>query len=456
MANPEHIALAKEGRDAWNKWRRRHAGDRADFSGTDFTAPDLAKISFAGFEFGANANFARCVFGDADHRAVAAKDLSPFAPEVAPFLSGGAWFYGARFGEAADFSGCVFTGTALFQNASFGRKATFAGAVFGGEANFVGASFGAEASFAGTAFAGMAQFERARFAGTVSFAAADNRDPARAALPRAVFRRARFGGTASFTGRTRVERAEFAYASFDTPPDFTAAAGREKLDFHGASFRLRGGFIPGWTTRTETLAAIRTLRAAARDAGTHAAERDLAVLERRAERGIAFANAHRATWAEPLRKLGLYWRAVIGTVLLFLYGALSDCGRSVLRPLLWLVLVNGAAWFAFRVLAKPASTVVGRAARGTWTWMKSVFVSQPTVPGTTLSAEQEKSLFEFWWSSAVPGSISRATYEKAALSLFGTDGIPRLAHIFQASQTALNLILVLLLALVLRNHFRGT
>lgn len=448
MANPEHLALARDGRDAWNKWRRRHAGERADFSGTDFTAPEFAKISFAGCEFGAGANFANCVFGGADHRGVAAKDLSPYAPEVAPFLAGGAWFFGARFGDGANFSGCAFKGVALFQNAAFGRGADFSRAAFHDEANFVGARFGADANFAGAAFAGLMQFERARFAGPVSFAGDTS-------LPRAIFRHARFGGEANFAGRRLTSRAEFAYAAFDVPPDFTAADGRAQLDLHGACFRLRGGLVPGWTTRTETLAAIRTLRAAARDINANAAERDLLVLEHRAERGVAWKNAYRAAWAEPLRKLGLFWRAFAGTVLLFLYGLFSDCGRSVLRPLLWLALVNGAAYFAFRMLAKPASTVVGRAARGTWSWMKSIFVSQPTVPGTTLSAEQEKALFEFWWSSAVPGSIPRAVYEKAALLLFGADGIPRLAHILQASQTALNVVLVVLLALALRNHFRG-
>jgi len=453
MAKAEHLALAREGRDAWNKWRRRHAGERADFSATDFTAPDLAQISFAGFEFGAGASFANCVFGDSDHRGVAAKDLSPYAPEVAPFLAGGAWFYGARFGDGADFAGCAFEGVALFQNAVFGRAADFARAAFHGEANFVGARFGSDASFTGTEFAGVMQFERVRFAGPVSFAAAAEGGPT--ALPRLVFRQARFGGEANFAGRRLAGRADFAHAAFDVPPDFTQTAGRDQLDLHGACFRLRAGLIPGWTTRTETLAAIRTLRTAARDTNANAAERDLLVLERRAERGVAWTSAHRAAWAEPLRKLGLYWRALIGTKLLFLYGLFSDCGRSVLRPLLWLAIVNGAAYFAFRMLAKPASTTMGRAARGTWTWMKSIFVSQPSVPGTTLSAEQEKSLFEFWWSSAVPGSIARGAYEKAALSLFGADGIPRLAHILQASQTALNLLLVVLLALALRNHFRA-
>src|SRR5918994_6681315 len=116
MANPEHIELARQGRDAWNRWRRRNPDLPADFSRTDFTAPDLCKISFAGFELGPRADFSHCVFGGADHRAVAARELSPYAPEVAQFLAGGAWFYGARFGDGASFADCTFRGVAVFQS----------------------------------------------------------------------------------------------------------------------------------------------------------------------------------------------------------------------------------------------------------------------------------------------------------------------------------------------------
>src|SRR6185503_16584413 len=141
MANPEHLELARQGRDAWNKWRRRNPDLPADFARVDFTAPEHAKISFAGFELGPKADFSHCVFGSADHRAVAQQGLNPYAPEIAHYLAGGAWFYGARFGPGANFAGCTFKGVAVFQSAVFGGNANFAHASFLDEANFVDARF---------------------------------------------------------------------------------------------------------------------------------------------------------------------------------------------------------------------------------------------------------------------------------------------------------------------------
>ncbi len=455
MANPTHIELSRHGHHPWNTWRRRNPDLPADFANTDFRAPGLSKISFAGFDLGPKADFSHCVFGGADHRAVAAQDINPYAADIARYLEGGAWFYGARFGPGASFVHCTFEGAALFQRAVFGRDANFENAVFRNEANFVAAEFGDGARFAGATFATLLQCERVRFARDVTFAA----DPETPPMPRADFRHARFGGAASFAGRIFEERADFAYAGFDRPPDFAGAVRRDRIDFQGTRFRLRGGLIPGWTSSLETLATIRALRGIAQDAKNDAAARDLLVLERRAERGIAWKNAHEAVWAEPLRKFGLFGRALTSTLLLFFYGVLSDHGRSATRPLIWLALVNAAAWFAYRAYAKPSTTVVGRAARGTWGWMKSLFVSTPSPSGTTssasFSAEQQRSLFEFWWSSTVPGSVTRATYDKAVLALYGSEGLPPAVFIAQFGQAALNLLLVLLLAFAIRNHVRA-
>src|SRR5262249_59546329 len=256
MANPEHLELARLGREAWNKWRRRNPDLPANFSRVDFSAPEHSKIAFAGFALGPKADFSHCVFGGADHRSVAARDLSPYAPEIAQFLAGGAWFHGARFGEGARFEFTTFKGVAVFQNAVIGRDANFRRAEFMDEANFVGAQFGPGASFAEATFAKLMQFERARFAGAVTFAGGGTDD----AIPYLTFRHARFGGAASFVHRRFADRADFAYAAFDVPPNFAGVTGRDRVDFQCTRFRRPEGRVPGWTTRAGTAATVRLLR----------------------------------------------------------------------------------------------------------------------------------------------------------------------------------------------------
>jgi uncharacterized protein YjbI with pentapeptide repeats len=463
MADPEHIELAREGRDVWNKWRRRNPHVPVNFSRVDFTAPALAHISFAGYLMGPRADFSYCVFGAVDHRSVALQHLSPYAPEVVQFLAGGAWFYGAQFGPDANFTSCSFKGVALFQNAVFGPKACFERAVFHDEANFVDTRFGAGANFRQAAFAKLMQFERARFAGDVSFTGKSLSDgwtpPVPAdAIPHLVFRHARFRGFVDFSGRRILDRADFAYAIFNQPPELGHVAGRDRIDFQGTVFRLREGLVPGWTGEAGTVARIRQLRGIARVNNAIDAERDLYVLERKAERGTAWRSAQETPWSEPWRKLSLYGRSLIATALLFLYGLVSDHGRSPVRPALWLAIANAGAYLLYRGHVKPSSTAVGRAARGTWGWIKSQFVStppdSPSATTSSLSAEQTRSLFEFWWSNAVPGSVLQSTYEKAVTTLFGRDGLPPLLYVLKFGHTALNVVLVVLLALALRNYFR--
>ncbi len=145
-------------------------------------------------------------------------------------------------------------------------------------------------------------------------------------------------------------------------------------------------------------------------------------------------------------------RAALG----LLYRVTSARGRSLMRPLLWLVFVNAGAWWIYARAARPAGSMVGRAASGVWGWTKSWFVQSaaaPPTPSGSLSGEQERALFEFWWSSAVPlGTVPRGAYEKSVLLLYGQAGAPWFVHLTQAAHLALNLILVFLLALAVRYH----
>jgi uncharacterized protein YjbI with pentapeptide repeats len=70
MANEEHLAILKQGAEAWNRWRREHPGVRPDLSDVDLSGAYLVGLNFGGANLtGANLSAAFLVgayFGEAD------------------------------------------------------------------------------------------------------------------------------------------------------------------------------------------------------------------------------------------------------------------------------------------------------------------------------------------------------------------------------------------------------
>jgi uncharacterized protein YjbI with pentapeptide repeats len=48
MANDEHVALLKQGVNAWNAWRRENPDMRPDLSDADLEGADLSKANLEG------------------------------------------------------------------------------------------------------------------------------------------------------------------------------------------------------------------------------------------------------------------------------------------------------------------------------------------------------------------------------------------------------------------------
>ena len=48
MANDEHVALLKQGVDAWNKWRDKNPNIRPDFRESNLTGADLRGVTSGG------------------------------------------------------------------------------------------------------------------------------------------------------------------------------------------------------------------------------------------------------------------------------------------------------------------------------------------------------------------------------------------------------------------------
>lgn len=471
MASDEQLRLVCEGREAWNRWRRTHSDVKVDFAGVDFTSDHYEHASFAGFEIGNSTSFEgakfrdgisfnRAVFGDRAYfdRAIF-KGTADF--NGAEF-TGWANFAGAKFQDDCDFSGVTFRGEARFGGAGFERRSKFISTAFTERAHFHDATFGdstsfehasflnlaifggakfvGEASFANTVFAGKVIFNDAIFSSSASFASGLPLGHSNRNLHGIDFSAVRFRGPVNFSDRDLVREAVFAGTFFSEPPDFRGIGHSENLDWTGVRFgfggRLGTGRLvirtPGWTMQSKIVTDLRRLRGIAKEIHAVDAERDLFILEREAERGVLWKEWLRGDWRTILYG---WWRPFTSTFLMIFYIYLSNCGRSIWRPLIWLGASNWAFYHLYKFL------YVAVIERPPFGWVKNA-------------------LFDLTLASAIPfGSTARPSFQSAAKVLFYDSQsdliqIPWQYQFASAGQGITNLVLLFLLGLALRNYFK--
>lgn len=472
MANENHLELARQGREVWNAWREEHPDEKVDFSGANFTRSENRKISFAGFEFGDQANFNHTSFGNGPGANFRHPDITLANGKGS---EGEAFFYKAKFGSAANFIGATFgdwaffdavefLGSPCFDFSTFGGGAAFRGAKLGPFATFKCCRFGraasfdeivasGEASFEGALFEEVAYFRGARFGGTVSCASIgpvgarrqalhlksinDGIDSLRSKLDpferegfatkleKMDFSDAVFGDVASFRYRDLRGVLEFSNAVFGEPPDFTGSTNRESINLTGASFdfgtRSRRRAFTHWTTSSSIASDLRRLRGVAAEVHASDAERDLFILERLAERGVGWKQ----WWTKGgCQLLWGWWKPFGHSLLMSLYWVSSNYGRSVLLPSLWIIAAN---FFAFKWL---------------YAWLLNKPLNDAALTNLTLA-------------SALPfGVLSADTRDKALRELVGTKLIEWDVHFLSIVQGATNVILLFLIGLALRNFFK--
>jgi uncharacterized protein YjbI with pentapeptide repeats len=230
MADPEHLRIARDGKGAWDSWRRAHPSARADFSGTDFTALENQNIVFSGFEFDGSADFADAIFGDTPipyqkygtGPRGSANGAALFSGAV---FRGEASFLRTRFGHQARFDGVVFEKAAGFTDATFLNEAEFSAAVFGSAA-FSHARFGDDARFGGVLFLEGPSFESAVFGDRATFEGAS--------FERAFFYMSRFGHEPNF--------GDSVFAAKDMAVQFNDTVFGDNTSFEGAAFECRAYF----------------------------------------------------------------------------------------------------------------------------------------------------------------------------------------------------------------------
>ncbi len=270
--------------------------------------------------------------------------------------------------SSATFAGAIFDEWATFTGATFNGEADFTGATFGERANFTGAYFGYKASFFGTAFGNEANFSKARFKGRVEFTGNPmvqwesglkakvtwtDRQQLMALKQRHAkawrdyeswpdrfltisFSNVRFYDDASFSGRPFKNTADFTSARFYHLPDFDGVTGAAQIDFTGAHIGFVRPGRPHWTFQSRVPVRLRALRKMAEDTKNHDLERDLYIEERKAERGIYLVQRFIDWVRDPKKKWALIAH-VLWILVMSVYRALADYGRSFARPAIWLV-----------------------------------------------------------------------------------------------------------------------
>lgn len=497
-----------EARERWNAWRRDPANERVvvTFVGVDFRTEENRGISFAGFEFGYGTQFYDAKFDDSTRF---------YGANFGPL----AIFIDATFEFRATFRDAIFRGSALFNRVAFGHRADFCGtkisdqaifadATFGHQANFGDATFGTGADFSCVTFGSGTTFDGATFGGNADFSGkpidevvvareqklSDLTDEERAhrmldfrerlqdyhsdssKFLAVSFAVARFCGSVSFARRSFERPADFTGVRFEAPPAFDGASNLHRIDFTGA----RAGFVPAdrpwwkpdWTTDSAVAIRLRALRSHIEATKNHDFERDLYIEERKAERGIYFARYRREKrWGALAGHC--VWIAVMGA-----YWALSDYGRSWLRPTAWLVASIPAFHFLYAGLLSDRREGAVVAAREAVTGASADKDALTVVKGweaaeARVLSDYDATVGQLAVSNAVP-FVGPLTIDPGAKAFLycgvwpagkGEAGAgtvvepcrpipPPGFQIATISQNLLSILLVFFIGLALRNYFR--
>ncbi len=449
-------------------------GDAAWFDGAKFGggtgfygAKFRGDARFEGAKFGDGARFDYVEFGSSSGFE-GAKFGGDAGFEEAKF-GGYARFEGAKFGGYAGFGGAQFGGYARFEGVKFGGYARFEGAKFRGDAGFKEAKFGGDAGFEGAQFEGIARFERAKFGGHAGFDGAKFGGHAgfdgaqfggHAGFDEAqfegatVFRSAIFSTSVGFDSINLSSKFDLTYSIFRSVPSFQSSKNTEFIVLSNSSFSLGQPlgivgrivyFLTGLRAMDEdTVSKIRYLRGVA--SKTHAidVERDLNILERKAQIGVEWAGLKQWPWRGFKQWCSHLLTAISGSMLMMLYGATSRYGRSIVLPFFWLAV----------------STIAYDRLYG-WLYEKVRFIYSENAENIS------SSLLDFTITSMVPfGSNVRPTYQAAVDNLFPIvqtlpngqillEGrVPAIFQLVSLTQGVLTLVFVFLIGLALRNFFR--
>lgn len=319
--------------------------DDADFRHAKFGI----HAKFTSATFGQNANFTHAEFGnDADFSLATIGSYANFCHSTFsdyPRFRGTKFgasvhFTGAKFGDFPDFTDATFGEdagfsdttfvNARFTNSSFGAGAKFNSAKLEGiYTGFVEATFGDNASFKDATFGDYTDFTSAEFLGDVKFSARKANNPD-FDFHQMDFSKSKFFGPCSFENRVFSMKTSFNEAAFENLMEFHGCTFHQGMSFHKTEFLKTKGTTDALTEALER--AYRTLKLG------------METLRARNEEAMFFAREMECR--RNRKDIGFFERFAAT-----LYKNLSDYGRSMDLPLLWLLALANISFLVFGIVA---------------------------------------------------------------------------------------------------------
>ncbi len=284
---------------------------------------------FNGNTFSGDAYFDGNTFsGDASFRGSTFSRAANFRGNT---FSGDASFEGITISGAAFFDGNTFSGIAYFDGSTFSGIAYFDGNTFSGDAYFDGNTFSGDASFRGSTFSGVASFRGSTFSGDASFRGSTFKKVT-------MFATSTFKSVANFYGIQSDVSFDLSDTIFHTVPNFLEARFKndEPPNLDNVKVRSQPLWTCGYSKDSDLVTQFRKLKKMSIQAHYNEGELEFHAQELRSSRFKTWKfKLFKRDWHLPIP---LIWKASFWLSLA--YGALSDFGRSIVRPILaWLILV---------------------------------------------------------------------------------------------------------------------
>lgn len=399
-------------------------------------------------------------------------------------------FRDAHFSHNLTFVGAQFDGNANFSNVHFLQSADFGSATLGGGISFYGAEFFGNAGFVSTSFDGFAWFHQTKFRKLVSFVDSRFKEGAD-------FNASSFLGAAGFRHAAFEGPATFEETNFKNSVDFYAIQSRSAFSLAGTRFARVPDFIQADFRTSPRLDNIivepwripkifTQIKSEEKGVGrqVHPAD-NTSNLERaarwRALKGLAI-NAHdhpreqRFFKGEILARRHFedeFWHGTF--VFGYLYQLVSDFGRSTVRPVLLLVFclfgfMNfylqhstgndqrevSVAWWVLQWADRVAghrerpSIIPCEVGDGDQIATGLLLSFHKTLPIPSIGGAEKINQHY----ACLYGIHQYEGYKEGQLGRSFTPVIPPIVSWVGALQSTISLILLFLLFLAIRNHFR--